>query len=65
MTKPYFKGKSAEIARQKRTEGNKAFQQKDYPKAVQLYSDAILRAPFVNDNGKLLCTAATSSLHFV
>ena len=50
MTRPYFKGKSTEIAHQKRIEGNKAFQLKDYSKAVQLYSSAILRAPFVNDN---------------
>lgn len=37
--------KSKALAQQKRTEGNRAFQLKDYPKAVRLYSAAILHAP--------------------
>lgn len=45
MTKPCFKGKSKAKAQQKRTEGNRAFQLKDYEKAVRLYSAAILEAP--------------------
>jgi len=50
MTKPCFKGKSKAKAQQRRTEGNRAFQLKDYEKAVRLYSAAILEAPGGNTN---------------
>ena len=45
-TKWYRNGKKSKAAAQKkRAEGNRAFQLKDYPKAVRLYSAAILQAP--------------------
>lgn len=47
MAKPFFKGKAAEAARRRRLDGNKAFQAKDYLRAVDLYSEAVVRAPFV------------------
>lgn len=41
-----FKPKSSTLAAQKRIGGNKAFQAKNYLQAQQLYSLAILKAPF-------------------
>lgn len=47
MARP-SRGKCGVAAQQKRTEGNKAFQKKDYTLAVLLYSEAVLQAPPAN-----------------
>lgn len=49
MSKPMPSAKSATEAQKKRTKGNEAFKLKDYKRAVQLYSEAILKAPVISD----------------
>lgn len=49
MSKPMPNTKSATEALKNRTKGNEAFKLKDYKRAVQLYSEAILKAPVISD----------------
>ncbi len=44
-------GKSAVEAQQKRTQGNDAFKTKDYSRAVQLYTEAVMKAPSIIGDG--------------
>ncbi|XP_057377156.1 SET and MYND domain-containing protein 4-like [Daphnia carinata] len=47
MAKSLPSGKSAPDAQKKRTEGNEFFKKKNYKRAVQLYSEAIAKAPSI------------------
>lgn len=48
LANSFVKGKSADAAHGKRLDGNRAFQARDYVSAVDLYSEAVLKAPFVH-----------------
>jgi len=63
VVQPVFKKKNAELARQKRTEGNEAFQKKRYKQALNLYSMAACKAPD-GDETIAYSVANRSACHF-
>ena len=68
MSREFVKAKSAEAARKRRIEGNRAFQAKDYVSALDLYSEAVIRAPTVHQgtnlfiNRHIVCFASLKAL---
>merc|ERR1719370_366436 len=63
VVQPVYKKKNAEFARQKRTEGNEAFQKKRYKQALNLYSMAASKAP-EGDETIAYSVANRSACHF-
>ncbi|XP_042225909.1 SET and MYND domain-containing protein 4-like [Homarus americanus] len=51
----FYKHKSREVSESRRTDGNKAYQEKKYQQALLNYSQAVMRAPY--DEGESLALA--------